>query len=466
MSKQAAKCELQKLKSLTDTTEVWSRRVHKFWKSTADVCLAAAESFHADTASVSQLKTQLSDYSESACKCVENVKEVAQHRFIELSRSFQEKSKSKHRDSCCKEVGRKVEAASVEISSAVFATFQNQADQLDLLLQEVMSFRDLAAVANVVDKMGQSPSRESDEIQKLKKQLKQAQRENGDLMRRSILAEHALGNSERCNSELMECIDAGYSHDDFLEVRKALKQEQIARLDAEQRLKDAQEEIKAAQFAYKVAKAVANRIADSAEITQGGLLRCQSERQILEVSHQLPHAVSVGIPDQTTASESDQELHQEVPVIRTDSAYFSDGHDQIPSSDVHPQTPSQESLPPIYDLPEEPNPFMEDSKEADNPFLDFKPTDDSNPFLEADDSNPFLEADDSNPFLDPEDGSNPFLTGGEEEQVSEKKEDELEQSPFDDTSNPFLTPEIKSDSISASEWNPFLASESSNPFLS
>ena len=62
--------------------------------------------------------------------------------------------------------------------------------------------RDLAAVANVVDKMGQSPSKESEQIQKLKKQLKNAQRENGELMRRAILAEHALGNSERCDRSL------------------------------------------------------------------------------------------------------------------------------------------------------------------------------------------------------------------------------------------------------------------------
>ena len=57
-------------------------------------------------------------------------------------------------------------------------------------------------------------------------------------------------------------------------MRKALQKEQLARLEAEQKLKDAQEEIKAAQFAFKVAKAVANRIADSAEIGQGKHRTC------------------------------------------------------------------------------------------------------------------------------------------------------------------------------------------------
>lgn len=70
----------------------------------------------------------------------------------------------------------------------------------------------------------------------------------------------------------------------------------MARLEAEQRLKDAHEEIKAAQFAYKVAKAVASRIVDSSE-AQGkiGILECRgitigsfgrsfSERNVAEPS--------------------------------------------------------------------------------------------------------------------------------------------------------------------------------------
>ena len=73
----------------------------------------------------------------------------------------------------------------------------------------------------------------------------------------------------RRNSELQLELEAGYNQDDFLEMRKALRKEQLARLELEQRLRNAHEEIQAAQFAFKVAKTVANRIADSAEISQG-----------------------------------------------------------------------------------------------------------------------------------------------------------------------------------------------------
>ena len=57
--------------------------------------------------------------------------------------------------------------------------------------------RDLAAVADVVDKMGR-PQANADQtrtcqgIQKLKSQLRSMQRENGELMKRAILAEKEL----------------------------------------------------------------------------------------------------------------------------------------------------------------------------------------------------------------------------------------------------------------------------------
>ena len=57
--------------------------------------------------------------------------------------------------------------------------------------------RDLAAVADVVDKMGRpqasaDQNRSCQEMQKLKSQLRAVQRENGEIMKRAILAEKEL----------------------------------------------------------------------------------------------------------------------------------------------------------------------------------------------------------------------------------------------------------------------------------
>lgn len=60
---------------------------------------------------------------------------------------------------------------------------------------------------------------------------------------------------------LVRSTSTNFTNEDFFELSRALKQEQVARLESESKLKSIQEEARAAAFALRVTKAVANNIA-------------------------------------------------------------------------------------------------------------------------------------------------------------------------------------------------------------
>lgn len=297
----------------------------------------------------------------------------------------------------------------IETEQTMRSVELNQSDHSDQLIGNDVTFReassdennveldwegfdrDLAAVSNSLKNLA-NPQQDTQTTSEIKHQIKDLQKSNLELVRKLRIAEVKLGSIVERNEELEDCE----------ELRKALKREQVNRLEAEQKLRDAQEEIKAAEFAYKVAKAVAKKIAaadDDVELIDRRDSAFQRKDVIEQTSHQdtyLSHQTS----HQDTIKDTypcDQTSHQDV---NKDMSLCGEMSHQDATENANPfaETSHHEVINDTYlsigTSHHDTNPFVSDfdvgqSLEVgfdSNPFLTPKPTDvtfattDWNPF--------------------------------------------------------------------------------------
>lgn len=369
-------------------------------------------------------------------------------KLTEFTRVFNEKSKLK-KDAQFGEFVNRLNCTSLEIDTKIFELMQSHKDQTTQLMRiekttclfnsskivntskfevhrnctsmkklELVESgnnveldwdafdRDLAAMTDAVEQLTSPRSATLNEVKKLKLQVEDLQEKNSELMRQVVILD-----TMRRDVEGIE------------DLRQELKQERDRRLEAEQKLRDAEEETKAAKFAYNVAKAVANKM----------------------------------------AIDSKEEANENFEVIdRRDSAY--DGKPTNAAIDVSRDVTSKDTyFQTSHHNLEDTNPFLKTSHHD---------TEETNPFLkkshhDAEDTKPFLktshhDAEDTNPFLQ----TSHHDVGDSFTFLPTSHHD---ANRFDETShqgtNPFLVEDTEAATSNAANWNPFSTSSSSNPFL-
>eukprot|EP00210_Caulerpa_lentillifera_P004005 g3821.t1 len=256
--------------------------------------------------------------------------------------------------------------------------------------------RDLAAMTDAVGQMTsidkESTMDRSNEVNELKIEIKRLQSENSELIRKSAVSDRSHQDTKKLD-----------------ELRQELDQERVCRLEVEQKLRDAEEETKAAKFAYNVAKAVANKMA---------------------------------IDSNEDGSSSDTiEL-----IDRSDSAYDRPNTASFQSTNAaievsHHVVSKDTYLPVVKSNDEDSNPFLETSHHDINPFTTMS-------------DNATVDA------------TNPFMITSHQGAVVGDTTNAFNQT-SDESTNPFLLP--KCDDVAAN-WNPFSSSVShitttTNPFL-
>eukprot|EP00210_Caulerpa_lentillifera_P000379 g371.t1 len=469
--------------------QLWTRGIVKFWNSTIVLqpLIPVLQS--------PSIKEALERVEEESIKLVE----FMNGKLTEFNRIFNEKTKAKEVEFV--EYVKWLNFASSEIGVSILELMQMHSDQMDQMIRNGTQIqidrisstkfrddaesakresscdennveldwdafdRDLEAMSDAVKSLGR-PQIDPKFTLELKKQIKELQKENLDLVQKAMSAEQRLISVVERNEEL----------EDVEELRKALKREQVSRLDAEQKLKDAKEEVKAAKFAYKVAKAVATRIADKDEDSIELIDRRDSAYHRKNVEDQMSH--------QTMTKNT--HLPIENPM----------SHESV-TEDVHLSVEKDMSASEVMEVTNpfvgmdrgDANPFLESVQEngvedksaiaegatshqvhmeVKNPFI-VVPQGDTNPFVETSprivegiyqsveishqDTNPFLESSTHNP--------NAFMYN-------------LAACSVDDgiDSNPFLTPKPNDLKSEKTDWNPFgshtentMSSSSNNPFL-
>jgi len=245
--------------------------------------------------------------------------------------------------------------------------------------------RDLAAVSDAVKNLG-SPQKDTQSTIAIKHQIKDLQKSNLELVRKLRTVEVKLASIVERNEELEDCE----------ELRKALKREQVNRLEVEKKLRDAQEEIKAAKFAYKVAKAVAKKIAatdDDVELIDRRDSAFQRKDVLEQTSHQ-----DTNLSQQTSHHDTINETY-----LCDGTSHQNDTKDTYLCDGTSHQ-----------DATENANPFLEPSHQEvmKDTYLSIGTSHhDTNPFVSGFDVAQSLEVGfDSNPFLTPKPNDVTFVT--------------------------------------------------------